>query len=130
MFIHLLLIISVLLLTIFSSDLQARYQCQKAERDTSKHVFQGRRRNKRKRILFKLEVEGIECWRCAQSAIDRLAQIQGIEEPEYIQQSPDYSDGYINFYWIKKQEELPMDELREQLAKEGFEFRAVNSNER
>lgn len=80
------------------------------------------RKKKSSNIPFKLYVSGVECNLCAQSVVDLLSALDGIEQVSYTMVGFDYVNSYCAFSWTKKNENIPLVTIKQLIEKEGFEL--------
>lgn len=108
--------------------ISARYHPQKSKKveqvhaqpEVSKKIKRGRTARFFKPMT--LWVEGIECEHCARLVMNQLKKIEGIENPNFIPISRDYSDGYVTVDWDMRRGDLPIELIEKVLKKEGFEL--------
>ena len=74
---------------------------------------------------FCLQVQGVECAFCAQSILALLHKIDGIEEPLFKNYQADFSESFVEFFWMKKNENFAFDALKKMIEKEGYELASL-----
>ncbi len=74
---------------------------------------------------FILQIDGVECSLCAQSVVDQLKTIEGIEHVEYVVDNYDYEHGHLLVTWAYEDKNIDTEHIKSSIECQGFNLASI-----